>query len=80
MISAYKGGVLRIILNLFTKIKVMIVTKGGLNRHEESVHKVRSYCDKCGFPAEKKEKLESNMEAVRKDEDFNVTSVISQQQ
>ena len=59
----------------------MIVTKGGLNRHEESVHKVRSYyCDKCGFPAEKKEKLKSNMEAVHKDEDFNVTSVISQQQ
>ena len=67
-------------MNLFTKIKVMIVTKGGLNRHEESVHKVRSYyCDKCGFPAEK-EKLKSNMEAVHKDEDFNVTSVISQQQ
>ena len=55
--------------------------KGGLNRHEESVHKARSYyCDKCGFPAEKKEKLKSNMEAVHKDEDFNVTSVISQQQ
>ena len=29
MISAYKGGVLRIIMNLFTKIKVMIVTKRG---------------------------------------------------
>ena len=31
------------------------------------------------FPAAKKEKLKSHMEAVHRDEDFNVTSVISQQ-
>ena len=64
-------------MNLF---EVIIVTKGGLNRHKESVHKDRSYyCDKCGFPAAKKEKMKSHMEAVHRDKDFNVTSVISQQ-
>jgi len=49
-------------------------------RVKESVHKDRSYyCDKCGFLAAKRKKLRSHMEAVHKDGDFNVTSVISQQ-
>ena len=47
-------------MNLF---EVMIVTKGGLNRHKESVHKDRIYyCDECGFPAAKKEKMKSHIE------------------
>ena len=33
----------------------------------------------CGFPATKKNKLKRHMETVHRDEDFNVTSVISQQ-
>ena len=53
--------------------------KGGLNRHEESVHQDRSYyCDECGFPTAKKEKLKSHMNAVHRDGEFNVTSVMSQ--
>ena len=52
--------------------------KGGINMRKESVHKDRSYyCDKCGFPAAKKKKLKSHMETAHRDEDFNVTSVIS---
>ena len=54
--------------------------KGGLKSHNESVHKdISYYCDMCGFPATKKNKLKRHMETVHGDEDFNVTSVISQQ-
>ena len=54
--------------------------KGELKIHKESVHKDRIYyCDKCGFLSAKREKLKSHMEAVHRDGDFNVISVISQQ-
>ena len=44
------------------------------------VHKDKIYyCDKCGFLVARREKLRSHMEALHKDGDFNVTSVISQQ-
>ena len=33
------------------------------------------YCDKCGLLAVKREKLKSHMEAVHRDENFNVTNV-----
>ena len=52
--------------------------KGGLKNHNESVHEDRSHsCDKCGFPAAKRKKLKSHVETAHRDEDFNVTSVVS---
>ena len=50
--------------------------KGGTSKIlKKSVHKDRIYyCDKCG-----EEKLKTHIETVHRDEDFSVTSVISQQ-
>ena len=40
---------------------------------KEDSPKDRSYyCDKCGFLAEKREKLRSHMKAVHRDGDFSI--------
>ena len=44
-----------------------------LNHCTKNIH----YCDKCGFPAAKKKKLKSHVETAHRDEDSNVTNVIS---
>ena len=49
--------------------------KGGLKSQKKLVSKNRIYyCGKCG-----EEKLKTHIETVHRDEDFSVTSVISQQ-
>ena len=52
----------------------------GLESHVGGCSQRWSYqCDKCDFTAVKVEDQKSHMEAVHRDENFNVTSVISQQ-